>query len=102
MLWDDPFAFNQTHCYPSTPLHIKERQCPIAQMDGNLFQTELSPRSTWNLNRNKPCYGMTPLLSIKLIATQAHLCTSKSANARLHKWMGTSSKPNSAQGQLGI
>ena len=41
-------------------------------------------------------------LSIKRIATRAHLGTSKSANARLHKWMGTSSKPNPAQGQLGI
>ena len=39
-------------------------------------------------------------LSIKGIATRLHLGTSKSANARLHQWMGQTERADSPQGQL--
>jgi putative transposase len=41
-------------------------------------------------------------LSIKEIAARVHLGTSKSANARLHQWMGQAAPSDPTQGQLGI
>jgi REP element-mobilizing transposase RayT len=41
-------------------------------------------------------------LPIKVIAARVKLGTSKSANARLHKWMGQGAPPDAMQNQLGI